>query len=292
MWRLGRAIERADMTTRVLGVRAAAVLSLAAEPATAPTAWRATTRCSGWACCARSGPCRCTSGPCAARSRVRRSCGSSSSTTASRAPCGRCCARSAGRSPSCPTRRAARCRRRTSRRCCASRRRRAPTAPRSTRRWTPCRWPSPSSTGGSPSATCGSSWRRGMPRRERRRRSCSSGSSTTAIARSSRRQAEADRVIAASLRRPPRPRAAPGPGGRSTDRRGGSTRCRSCSTATCSTGSPAAVAERVAAPGGAARRPVRAAAGRARGLGAGGGAGVERRATGWPRSAPRRRRAG
>ena len=28
MWRLGRAIERADMTTRVLGVRAAAVLSL------------------------------------------------------------------------------------------------------------------------------------------------------------------------------------------------------------------------------------------------------------------------
>ena len=27
MWRLGRAIERADMTTRVLGVRAAAVLS-------------------------------------------------------------------------------------------------------------------------------------------------------------------------------------------------------------------------------------------------------------------------
>ena len=29
MWRLGRAIERADMTTRVLGVRAAAVLSAA-----------------------------------------------------------------------------------------------------------------------------------------------------------------------------------------------------------------------------------------------------------------------
>ncbi len=28
MWRLGRALERADMTTRVLGVRAAAVLSL------------------------------------------------------------------------------------------------------------------------------------------------------------------------------------------------------------------------------------------------------------------------
>ena len=35
MWRLGRAIERADMTTRVLGVRAAAVLLAAAEPATA-----------------------------------------------------------------------------------------------------------------------------------------------------------------------------------------------------------------------------------------------------------------
>lgn len=31
MWRLGRALERADMTTRVLGVRAAAVLSLRAE---------------------------------------------------------------------------------------------------------------------------------------------------------------------------------------------------------------------------------------------------------------------
>ena len=31
MWRLGRAIERADMTTRVLGVRAAAVLSLPAR---------------------------------------------------------------------------------------------------------------------------------------------------------------------------------------------------------------------------------------------------------------------
>jgi uncharacterized alpha-E superfamily protein len=31
MWRLGRAIERADMTTRVLGVRAAAVLSLPAN---------------------------------------------------------------------------------------------------------------------------------------------------------------------------------------------------------------------------------------------------------------------
>jgi uncharacterized alpha-E superfamily protein len=32
MWRLGRAIERADMTTRVLGVRAAAVLSAADSP--------------------------------------------------------------------------------------------------------------------------------------------------------------------------------------------------------------------------------------------------------------------
>ena len=32
MWRLGRAIERADMTTRVLGVRAAAVLSAAEDP--------------------------------------------------------------------------------------------------------------------------------------------------------------------------------------------------------------------------------------------------------------------
>ena len=36
MWRLGRAIERADMTTRVLGVRAAAVLSLAAESGNGP----------------------------------------------------------------------------------------------------------------------------------------------------------------------------------------------------------------------------------------------------------------
>lgn len=35
MWRLGRALERADMTTRVLGVRAAAVLSLRAESAEA-----------------------------------------------------------------------------------------------------------------------------------------------------------------------------------------------------------------------------------------------------------------
>lgn len=32
MWRLGRAIERADMTTRVLGVRAAAVLDLRGSP--------------------------------------------------------------------------------------------------------------------------------------------------------------------------------------------------------------------------------------------------------------------
>lgn len=32
MWRLGRAIERADMTTRVLGVRAAAVLELQGRP--------------------------------------------------------------------------------------------------------------------------------------------------------------------------------------------------------------------------------------------------------------------
>ena len=46
--------------------------------------------------------CRCTSGPCAGRSRARRSCASCSSTTASRGPCGRCCGRSAGRSPSCP----------------------------------------------------------------------------------------------------------------------------------------------------------------------------------------------
>jgi uncharacterized alpha-E superfamily protein len=36
MWRLGRAIERADMTTRVLGVRAAAVLSLGADLANGP----------------------------------------------------------------------------------------------------------------------------------------------------------------------------------------------------------------------------------------------------------------
>jgi uncharacterized alpha-E superfamily protein len=36
MWRLGRAIERADMTTRVLGVRAAAVLSLASESGDGP----------------------------------------------------------------------------------------------------------------------------------------------------------------------------------------------------------------------------------------------------------------
>jgi uncharacterized alpha-E superfamily protein len=36
MWRLGRAIERADMTTRVLGVRAAAVLSLGARSSNGP----------------------------------------------------------------------------------------------------------------------------------------------------------------------------------------------------------------------------------------------------------------
>ena len=51
MWRLGRALERADMTTRVLGVRAAAVLS--APPGSDDELRYATTSCSGWACCAR-----------------------------------------------------------------------------------------------------------------------------------------------------------------------------------------------------------------------------------------------
>ena len=49
--RLGQAIERADMTTRVLGVRAADLMTRRAT-----TARPRTTRCSGWACSARWRP--------------------------------------------------------------------------------------------------------------------------------------------------------------------------------------------------------------------------------------------
>ena len=119
MWRLGRAIERADMTTRVLGVRAAAVLS--APPATTATARRTEPRrgaVDGRAALAVRA-CRCTSARCAGRSRARPSCASCSSTTASHGPCGRCCARSAGRSPSCPIPARRSTPSTTSRPCCA-----------------------------------------------------------------------------------------------------------------------------------------------------------------------------
>ena len=68
MLRLGQLIERADMTTRVLGVRAASILQMQTTDRIDAVS-TIMTRCSGWACCARSRPCRCTSAPPAARSK-------------------------------------------------------------------------------------------------------------------------------------------------------------------------------------------------------------------------------
>ena len=89
-------------------------------------------------------------------------------------------------------RRAARSRRRrstpstTSRPCCATRRRPAPTAPRSTRRWTTCRSRSPSSTSGSPTATC---------------RSARDGTVTHPSTRASRASSTSERSPSPSTRR-------------------------------------------------------------------------------------------
>ena len=148
MWRLGRALERADMTTRVLGVRAAAVLigtgedraglrrpavdgraQVAVGPADVPARRPAPDRGTGRR-------------PLPARAR----------------PLPACRARPAPRDPPRP-RRAARPERAVRRGRCRRRRRarrRRPTTstgPRSTTRWRRCRTPSPSSTGGSTSAT-------------------------------------------------------------------------------------------------------------------------------------------
>ena len=92
----------------------------------------------------------------------------------------------------------------TSRPCCASRRRRAPTGRRSTRRWTTCRSRSPSSTSGSPIATCW--WGRDAGPAPTRRPPGAVSDTGELLEQFlhdhlalTRRQVEADRLIAASL---------------------------------------------------------------------------------------------
>jgi uncharacterized alpha-E superfamily protein len=83
MWRLGRALERADMTTRVLGVRAAAVLSLGAGTGNGAEEPELHDEVQ-W-----MGVLRSVTALQMYQRAVRSSCSSCSSTTASPAPCGR-----------------------------------------------------------------------------------------------------------------------------------------------------------------------------------------------------------